>query len=405
MLSVSLHPFKHKKVLLLQGPVGPFFRNFADDLRRLDARVFKINFNAGDCFFYPQGVNFRRPMSEWPEFLQRFIRRHAVDIIVLFGDCRSIHMAAKEVAQETGTDVYVFEEGYLRPNHITMEHLGVNGYSQFVPQVRDYLNSFYLGKMRPPPFVDVGKTYWYAAWWAVLYYMAASFGRRKFPHYRHHRPLQIREGLYWIRGAFRKQWFRFQERGIAAKLAGKWSQRYFLVPLQVHNDAQISHHSPYAAIEDFIEEVIVSFAKNAPQDCILVLKQHPFDRAYKDYGRLIRELGGSLGCAERIFYIHDQHLPTLLTHARGVVVINSTVGLSAVKELLPVKVCGESVYNIRGLTVQDALDGFWSAAEHFRPNRMYINHYLDYLCRNTQHNGSFYRKIKSSPYQTGVIWY
>lgn len=40
--------FASKRVLLLQGPVGPFFWNLAKDLRSVGATVFKFNFNAGD---------------------------------------------------------------------------------------------------------------------------------------------------------------------------------------------------------------------------------------------------------------------------------------------------------------------------------------------------------------------
>src|SRR2546423_12568053 len=42
-----------KKVLLLQGPVGPFFRRLAKLLRAAGAADHKGNFNGGDCLFFP----------------------------------------------------------------------------------------------------------------------------------------------------------------------------------------------------------------------------------------------------------------------------------------------------------------------------------------------------------------
>ena len=51
MLSEGLEQFSGKRVLLLQGPVGPFFALLAQDLREAGAEVFKVNFNAGDCLF------------------------------------------------------------------------------------------------------------------------------------------------------------------------------------------------------------------------------------------------------------------------------------------------------------------------------------------------------------------
>src|SRR5256885_7950024 len=42
-----------KKVLLLQGPVGPFFRRLAKLLRAAGAEGHKGNFNGGDRLFFP----------------------------------------------------------------------------------------------------------------------------------------------------------------------------------------------------------------------------------------------------------------------------------------------------------------------------------------------------------------
>ena len=65
----------HHNILLLQGPVGPFFRYFASDLQQEGCKVFKVNFNGGDWLFYPtKAVNYNSSFSEWPDFLERFIK-------------------------------------------------------------------------------------------------------------------------------------------------------------------------------------------------------------------------------------------------------------------------------------------------------------------------------------------
>ena len=71
------------------------------------------------------------------------------------------------------------------------------------------------------------------------------------------------------------------------RLTNKFAGRYFLVPLQVHNDAQIEKHSDYVSVENFIEEVTASFARHAPRGRLLVFKHHPMDRGYCDYAELI----------------------------------------------------------------------------------------------------------------------
>ena len=120
-----------KKVLLLQGPVGPFFRRLAKRLRAAGAEVHKVNFNGGDCLFYPtNALTWRGHPGDWPQFLARLLEQHRIDIVLLFGDCRPIHRVARTVAQQHGVRVGAFEEGYLRPNFITFEQFGVNGYSR-----------------------------------------------------------------------------------------------------------------------------------------------------------------------------------------------------------------------------------------------------------------------------------
>src|SRR5207244_12082024 len=79
-----------KRVLLLQGPVGPFFRRLAARLRAAGAEVHKVNFNGGDGLFYPTGaISWRGHPGDWPQFLARLLEERRIDIVLLFGDCRS----------------------------------------------------------------------------------------------------------------------------------------------------------------------------------------------------------------------------------------------------------------------------------------------------------------------------
>ena len=400
----NLHAFKNKRVLLLQGPVGPFFKRFSQDLKQLNSIIHKINFNGGDDFFYPNGVRYTGKESDLEKFLKKYTQDHQIDMMVMFGDCRPIHVIAKKVAQQNQIEVFVFEEGYLRPNHITLESQGVNGYSPLPKDARDYLLSHLQEDIAESKVMNVGSTFWYATLWAIIYYVASNMQQSRYPHYKHHRPLTIKEALPWIRGTIRKWRFKLKERGIEKKLTQSMSDQYFLVPLQVHNDFQVTEHSNFGTVEHFINTTLLSFAQYAPKDTSLVLKQHPFDRGYNDYTQLIKNLAESLGILERVIYIHDQYLPHLIEHARGVIVINSTVGLSAVSQLRPVKVCGEAIYNIPYLTAQVSLDEFWEKAQDLHPDEAHVHQYIHYLSKHTQHNGSFYRRIKNCQHSTGVMW-
>lgn len=400
----NLSIFRNKRALFLQGPVGPFFKRFAVDLTKNGCTVFKINFNAGDAFFFPQGDSFKASISELQSHLSAYIKVNQIDVLVLFGDSRPIHLEAKKIAAQLSKDVYVFEEGYMRPNHITFEHMGVNGFSQLPKDIQSYLKSHTDQDIQSLPVINVGKTFWYAAFYAIMYYVFAHTKCWQFPHYKHHRPLDLSEGWPWIVSTWRKQKYRFLERGIEKKLTTELSNNYYLVPLQVHHDSQISQHSRYESIEEFIVEVMQSFAKYAPKHTYLAIKQHPFDRGYKEYDTLIKQHNKELGIHDRVFYIHDQYLPHLLKNALGVVVINSTVGLSALDYLRPVKVCGNAIYNIEHITVQESLDQFWEISKTYQPNPIYYHQYINYLTLHTQHNGSFYRRINGIKNTTGVFW-
>lgn len=401
MIKGGLCAYKGKRVLLLQGPLGPFFARLAQDLRAVGAHVSKINFNGGDQLFYPVGaVAFRGDLAAWPDFFITQLQAQSIEVVLLFGDCRPLHRLAHQIALARGVQVGVFEEGYVRPNFITLERNGVNGYSQLSRDPQRVMQNAEAA----PPEVEIGKVYFYAACWAMLYYAASALARPWFRHYQHHRSLSIFEGLYWIRAWWRKAYFKWAERGQLAQLVGQHSKRYFLVPLQVHNDMQVQVHSPFAGLGEFLDVVVASFASHAPSDTLLVIKHHPLDRGYADYRKCIEARARAAGIGHRVQYIHDQHLPTLLAHARGLVVINSTVGLSALWHGIPVKVCGRAVYEMAGLTYQGELAHFWQAAQQQHVDAALFARFRTALIRQTQINGNFYKRLSGAASKTGLRW-
>jgi capsular polysaccharide export protein len=402
MLGDGIHGFKDKNVLLLQGPVGPFFARLAEDLRSVGACVHKVNFNAGDWLFYRRdAIPFDQPMQAWPAFFSDLIDRLQIDVVLLFGDCRRIHTQAHAIAKAKGLEVGVFEEGYLRPHYITLERDGVNGNSQ---QPRTPLYFLNQPKLPHVPYREIENTYWPMVWWGFCYFGMGALGKPFFPYYEHHRKLSWTEAFPWIRSLWRKRWYQWHERHALPKILKRWDRRIFLVPLQVHNDAQIQVHSRYPNIEAFIDEVMDSFAQHAPPDVALVIKHHPMDRGYTHYGRHIDTRKRQLGLQDRCFYLHDQHMPTLLDHARGVVVINSTVGLQALRHRVPTKALGEALYNMQGLCHQGELSAFWQEAGTAHPLPELLEQFVSYLKNTNQVNGSFYRAAPTSGWRTGVFW-
>lgn len=390
-----------KRALLLQGPPGPFFGRLAGELAGGGIRVDKINFHGGDELYYPDhAVSYRGPADEWPGFCRHFLEQHGIDAVLLFGDCRPIHKAAIEQARALGVAVWVFEEGYLRPDYITLERHGVNGYSRMS---RD--PGFYLQRADelpdPPAPRPTGQSFYHHAYYVSRYALALERGKARFPGYRHHRSFPpLAQAAGWLRGGMRKPLHARRDRALLPMFSGAWASRYFLVPLQVHADYQILEHSRFRDVEEMIDLVVRSFAAHAPRDTLLVLKHHPMDRGNRDYGHIVRALARELDLGERIVSVHDLHLPTLLKHARGVVTVNSTVGLSAIHHNAPTTVLGDAIYDIPGLTAQLPLERFW--LEQTAPDRALYQAFVKVLRWTNQHNGNFYRPLVR--HGAGVLW-
>jgi len=402
----SAPAFGLQHALLLQGPAGPFMKRFARELRAHGVAVTKVNFHAGDELFFPPwvaGVDvvaYRGDRPEWPGFVRRLIEERAVDGVFVFGDCRPLHRAAIEEAREAGARVFVFEQGYLRPDWVTLEPEGVNGLSHLPTEPATYLEA---DLPDPPRATPVGSSFGLGAWFYTLDAIAFTLDPGRFPHYEHHRPHNaIAHAAWWVRGAARKQWFRVLERGLQARFARELSGRYFFVPLQVHCDYQLEH-SPYGDVIEFIEEVVATFAREGDPDEHLVFKHHPMDRPFREYGALFRALRERHDLGERLHYVHDLHLPTLLTHARGTVTINSTVGLQSMHHETPVHVMGTAIYDMPGLTSRSPL------AEFFRePGSVDMTLYEAFrrwLLHFNQANGNFNKPLESAPTPTGIHWF
>lgn len=401
MITKGLESFRGRRVLLLQSPVGPFFARLARDLRWAGAQVCKVNFNGGDVLFYPSdAICFRGSMDQWPGFLRRLMVERDIDLVLLFGDCRPVHRLARQVIKQLGVELGVFEEGYIRPDYVTFERSGVNAHSTLPRSPIFYLNRDPAEIPEPLPVTD---TFWWSALWAILYYVAAVACTPLFPRYRHHRRLSLLEFFPWMRSFARKRIYARRDRVIGDRLTGELSGRFFLAPLQVHNDSQIQEHSGFT-VDRFIRFAVRSFAASAPEDTHLVLKHHPMDRGYHDYSAVLSALAVETGLEGRLHYIHDLHLPTLLRHARGVVVVNSTVGLSALFHGRPLKTCGDAIYDIPGLTYRRTLKEFWSDAESFTMDRELFRRFYRHLIATTQINGSFYRKLDLPGSHAGLRW-
>ncbi|EPB6094524.1 capsule biosynthesis protein [Campylobacter coli] len=378
--------FSGKTVLLLQGPVGTFFHRLAIKMKKNKTKVFKLNFNGGDFLFYPSGKRCKCNEKDLENFYESFFKEKKIDAIVMYNDCRLIHAKAIKVAKGLGIGIWIFEEGYLRPYCITFEKDGVNANSSLPRDKNFYLSCNILTK---ESIKEIPGGFKFMAFSAFLYWFFSFLLAPFFNNKLHHRTLYPFEFLFWFRSLYRKYLYKFTEKKLNQKIYSL-EKKYFLAILQVYNDTQIKHHYK-KSIEEFIEELILSFANHARAKSYLVFKHHPMDRGYRNYSKLINELSQKYHVEGRIFYVHDTYLPTLLKNALGCITINSTVGLSAILEGCPTKVCGNAFYNFGGLAYPKKLQFFWREAHAYKPNPSLVINFKNYLLNTNQFNGNFYK--------------
>ena len=387
-MAVSMqHLLTHRHVLLLQGKMGGFFSRFATFLQTQNIEVNKINFNAGDAFFYrhPSAYNYTGTLAQFSSWLQAFIDEHAIDAIVCFGDCRPHHAQAARLCEQLGISFFVFEEGYLRPDYITLQEHGINGYSRLNTADIKALN-----KANDQPLYTHNRFYRLSIA-AIVYYIIARLHKSRYPHYSHYRGMTAwQEAIAWLKAPWRKLKGYLPDKQLQQRLITQDSDNYFLVSLQVHNDSQITHHSRYRDVVQFIDETLASFASNADASQLLAFKHHPLDRGHRDYRELVASLADRYQIGHRVFYGCDMHLPTLMKHSIGMVTINSTTGLQSIYHKKPTKVMGRAIYDTQKLTNADALDSFWQQQKY--PNNEFYLRFREYLIQQTQLNGSFYGK-------------
>ncbi len=240
-----------RSFLLLQGPVGPFFERLGQELRRRGHQVTRINLNGGDLVQWrlAGARNFRCAARDWPGYLDDLARRAGVSDLVTFGDCRPRHRIAARVMAQLGVRRHVFEEGYFRPDWITLERSGVNGYSGLPRDPAFYREEGALLLGRPwRPSQPVGPALRAMIGGALACYAGVAALRPWFAGHRSHRPYSAQlETLGWLERAVG---LRARRRAAAARQQALLADPapFFVLARQLDAAMQVRRHSPFAGM-------------------------------------------------------------------------------------------------------------------------------------------------------------
>jgi len=240
-----IHQGDNKRVFLfLQGPSSPFFQMLADALVERGHGVRRINICFGDTLFWnrPEVAHYRGKLQDWPEFIDRFLRKEKITDIVLLGDQRPHHSVALEQAREQGLRCYVTELGYIRPDWITFERDGMTSHSRF-PMDPKVISEIAKDVPEPDLKPRYSGDFLNMAVWDVQYNLANVFLWPFYPFYKWHalrHPMSEYAG--WLVKLAKKPLTKRRTKATIRALKASGAS-FYLFPLQLPTDYQLRHRS------------------------------------------------------------------------------------------------------------------------------------------------------------------
>lgn len=378
-----------RSFLLLQGVSSPFFSRLATALSDRGHHVHKVNFNVGDVSYWlPRRSDwFQQDLAELPSFLNKLYTQYGITDQVVFGDRRPVHVAALEQGRLNDVRNHIFEEGYFRPNLITLEREGVNARSQLPRSPGWFMRA---GQHLPvvAPLQDFNSPLWLRALHDLAYQASGALNRILFSKYRSHLIMSptVEYAGYLTRSRLLKRVTPANTATIQTLLSQ--GAPYFFVPLQLNSDSQVRDHAQFYTMQLMLKHVLQSFAQHAPVDTKLVVKNHPLDTGWEHYDRVILNLVHQFALKDRVVYLESGDLASLVKHAQGTITLNSTVGYVALEHGCPTFCLGDPQYNLPGLTYPHDLASFWMMP--LAPETELFTRFKRVVVNTTQVYGGFY---------------
>jgi capsular polysaccharide export protein len=306
--------------------------------------------------------------------------------VVVFGDSVIYSAETLAAARNLGVRTWVLENGYNRPDWITLEPTGVNARSCMPRSARSY---DHIDASRPmPEEPHVGAIMPFHVLNITAYFTGVVLGGLSFPTYNYPYAVPLWPQIFGHVRRFAVAAVRRDARRKAARKTLTDQRPYFLACLQREGDSQLLEHSEVKTNHAFMSKLISSFAQHADQDTQLVIKNHPLDPGVDDLAAVCRLLAKAHGVADRVSFLEEGVFAPLAKGAVGVIAVNSTAAYAAIGFRKPVKLLGRAVFDIDGLVNRQDLDEFWRNPSE--PDMSLFARYRRGLTSRTQIYGSFH---------------
>jgi capsular polysaccharide export protein len=112
------------------------------------------------------------------------------------------------------------------------------------------------------------------------------------------------------------------------------------------------------------------------------------DNGLIDWDKHLVRAARTAGVCDRIDFLDGGDLDELTRHSAGMVTINSTSSMIALRYLKPLKTMGSSLFDLPGLSWQGSLDTFWSDAG--APSAEDVSDFISVLAQHCHVRGDFY---------------
>lgn len=310
-------------------------------------------------------------LNKVASYIQWLLTTNDIRVVVMWNGEDFVGRVLTLLARRAGIKTLFFENGYF-PQTLQCDAAGINASSSLVgkdfAQLKRELDhvKHKTTQTEPEkpllPLNQLGK----------LHFVLGSAKRNIDPGYYQRFPEQ--RGSSWLK---KKRLERARSR-IPLDVVDLPSE-FIFVPLQVHDDTQVLLNCRhFNTVERFFEVAYAAIKRHFGEHAKIVVKEHPEDLcrySYEDFRKKFPD----------VIWLKKFDVEKLLNLASHVVLINSSVGLQAVKRQKPTIVFGDSFYSrdevafcVRELDQIDAV--FTRAKKGIDPQMAaQIGFFVDYL--------------------------